>query len=422
MASLSTLTTTTVKPGRGSRWLLLSLLVISVCINYIDRGNLSVAATAVSRDLEIDPQKIGLLLSAFFLTYALFQVVAGWAIDRFNVLWVYTVGFVLWSLATAATGLSSGLITLLCFRLILGIAESVAYPSYSKILVTSFSETERGTANSLIDAGSKLGPALGLMLGAALVGKFGWRGMFIGIGGGSLLWLIPWILAVRAEPDAAKISSDSHGPGFADILREKSAWGTFGGLFCANYAWYFLLTWLPWYLERERHYSVQAMGQFGSLVFWAVAAASIISGWASDRLIAHGFTPNHVRKTFVMSGLGLMCIFLLPAVLVNDRTIALMLLIASGASFGLFSSNVWAVTQTLAGRQAAGKWTGLQNMFGNLAGVIAPFLTGFIVVKTGEFFYAFVAVCAALAIGVACYGWGVRSIEPVSWNNRIENL
>src|SRR5580698_8920952 len=180
------------KRDRG-QWILLALLVLSVTINYIDRGNLSIAASRLSSELQLDPEKIGLLLSSFFWTYAAMQTVAGWLIDRYSVFWIFAGGFFIWSAATALTGLAGGFISLLALRLLLGMGESVAYPAYSKIIAQGFTERHRGLANGLIDLGSKSGPALGLMIGGVIISHYGWRPLFVSVGLISMLWLVPWI-------------------------------------------------------------------------------------------------------------------------------------------------------------------------------------------------------------------------------------
>src|SRR5437879_5812555 len=154
-----------------TQWRVLWLLVFSVCINYIDRGNLSVAAPQLVAEMKLTATQMGLLLSAFFWTYAVCQIVGGWLVDKYDVRWVYGIGFALWSLATAATGLVGGFVSLFVLRLLLGMGEAVSYPSYSKIIAGNFTERYRGIANAWIDAGSKCGPALGNLIGGLLVAK-----------------------------------------------------------------------------------------------------------------------------------------------------------------------------------------------------------------------------------------------------------
>ncbi len=397
------------------QWLLLGLLVASICINYIDRANLSAAAEDLSRELTLDPKRVGVLLSAFFWSYMLFQIPSGWMIDRFNVYWVYAAGYFIWSVATALTGWANSFNVIFGLRLILGLAESVAYPSYSKIIAAGFPEAKRGLPNALIDAGSKLGPFLGLLIGGTIIAKYNWRVMFISIGGVSLLWLIPWCWAVRRGTGHA-VRKHEAGPSFFTIFTKRAAWGTFIGLLGSNYAWYFLLTWLPSYLRRERHFSPEMMATAGSIPFLAVAAASVLGGWLSDRLIHRGSSPTVVRKSFVIGGLvGATLLF--PAAIVQDPDMALILLTSACLFYGLFSSNLWAVTQCLAGTAAAGKWTGIQNTFGNMSGVMAPYFTGWIVAETHEFLWAFVAACGALLLSASSYLVLVGRVEPVDWDS-----
>lgn len=402
---------------RGLEWLVLILLVASVAINYIDRGAMSVAGVALSDELHLKPHELGFLLSAFFWTYACFQIVAGWLIDRYDVRIVLGAGFLIWSLATVFTGLVSGFFSLFALRLLLGVSESVSYPAYSKIIAGGFPESRRGLANALIDVGGKLGPAAGLIAGGLILAGFGWRAVFLSLGLSSLLWLVPW-LAV-----APKLASDSPrkkgygGPGYAAILKKREAWGTLLGLFCSNYAWYFMLTWLPQYLLLERHYSTRAMALIGWLPFCATAAGAMLGGSLSDSWIRAGRSTSRVRNGFCVIGLSGAAVFLLPSAIATGQVLAMSLLILASFFFGLFTSNLWAVTQTLAGVEAAGKWTGVQNGVGNLAGIVAPIVTGFIVETTGNFFLAFVWVCALLVVGALSYLFIVRRVAPVVWKH-----
>src|SRR5262249_28784431 len=150
---------------KSAPWGVVVLLFLSVFINYVDRGNLSVAAPVLAPELSLTPAQLGWLFSSFFWTYSIVQILAGWLVDHYPVAWVYAAGYLLWSVATLATGLADSFAALFLFRLMLGAGESVAYPACSRILATHFSEDQRGRANALVDAGSKAGPALGILLG-----------------------------------------------------------------------------------------------------------------------------------------------------------------------------------------------------------------------------------------------------------------
>jgi sugar phosphate permease len=237
----------------------------------------------------------------------------------------------------------------------------------------------------------------------------------VALGGASLLWLVPWLLSMPRGAGTAAPQEAGTAPSILDILCQRAAPFTALGLFCANYFWFFLLTWLPPYLEKERHFSKTKMAYVGSLAYLLIAISSVVCGHLSDYLIAHGYTANRVRKSFAGMGLGFSAL-VLPVAVLRSETAAIALLLAACVSFGLYSSNNFAITQTLAGPRAAGKWTSFQNGFGNLSGVAAPWFTGWIVERTGQFHLAFVAAAAVVLCGAACYVFGIGPIRPVDWD------
>ena len=399
-----------------SERILLILLTVSIFINYVDRGNLSIAAPLLTQELSMNKTQLGALLSSFFWTYALVQLfgIAGWLTDRFPVGWVLAIGYFLWSAATAATGWIHGFTAFFIMRLILGAGESVAYPCYSKILASDFPQHHRGLANSIIDAGSKMGPALGTLLGGLLMARLGWRWFFIGLGIGSLVWLIPWIKYMPRDRAAESVARHK-GPTLLELLRQRSAWGCFVAHFCGNYYWFFLLTWLPSYLVQERKYSMDGMAVVGSIAYVAIAIATIIAGWWSDRKIAHGRSATFARKMCVCGGL-IGATVIVPVSIIRNETFSITLLLLACMSFGVYTSNNWAITQTLSGPLAAGRWTSIQNGVGNLSGIAAPWLTGFVVEETGAFYLAFVVAAVIALIGAFFWGVIVGPVETVKWS------
>jgi sugar phosphate permease len=195
------------------------------------------------------------------------------------------------------------------------------------------------------------------MIGGILVDGFGWRGLFIGLGLGSLVWIGPWFAWGPRDRSFTTVRT-ADAPSMLEILSKRSAWGTFIGLFFGNYVWYFLLTWLPSYFVQERHFTMKQMAIMGSLPFWGIAVTGLLGGWLSDRWIAKGVSPTRARKTFVVSGL-LLGTLILPATMIQDHVAAMALFMVGSMFFGLYSSNLWTITQTIAGPNAAGKWTGI---------------------------------------------------------------
>ena len=391
------------------------MLVLSVFINYVDRGSLSIAAPLLSGELQLSPSRIGILLSCFFWTYAVVQLFWGWAVDRFDAGAALAIGFVIWSVATVCTGFAMGFASLLGLRLLLGAGESVAYPAYSKILSRHFPAERRGLGNSSIAAGLAAGPAFGTLVGGVLMGAFGWRPFFIVLGLTSLVWLVPWM---RVRPRDAHApphpALESHEPTMGDVLRQRSAWGTFAGLFGFTYQWYFLLAWLPFFLVRERQLSMAEMGTVGGVSYLCFGVASLAAGWLSDRWIGAGRSRTTVRKGFMAGGQAIAAIAIALCAFAGPETSVALLMVAN-AGLGLSVSNLWAITQTLAGPKASGKWTGIENFFGSLAGIASPAVAGFAVEQTGHFSLAFAITAVVGFLGVPAWIYVVGPIEQVRW-------
>lgn len=389
----------------------LFLLALSVFINYVDRGNLSIAAPLLKNELGISASQLGILLAAFFWTYTAMQFVCGWLVDRFDVNRVLAVGYLLWSLATAATGLVHGFAMLLIMRLALGVGESVAFPCCSKILARHLLEHHRGFANGIISGAVKCGPAAGALGAGMLMAHYGWRPVFVGIGLLSLVWLPLWM---KWKPCGETLVESGLCPRVRQILQQRSFWGACAGQFCGVYYHYFMLTWLPFYLVYGRHLSMQSMSKTVALYYLIDAASAIATGWVADFSIRHGFTTTMVRKSAMALGWTIAAIALAGCALAGPYSY-LGWLIVSAVGNGMGISGTFAFSQTLAGSQAVGRWVGLQNGIGNLAGVIGPALTGFIVDWTGQFQDALMLTAGISLLAAISWVFLVGRVERVDW-------
>jgi MFS family permease len=390
----------------------LTLLVGSVFINYVDRGNLSIAAPLLKNELNISASQLGILLSAFFWTYTAMLFICGWFIDRFNPGRVLALGYLVWSVATAATGIVQGFAMLLLMRLILGMGESVAFPCYSKILARHLPEHYRGVANGAIIAGMKLGPAAGTLGAGLLMANYGWRPVFVGIGLLSLAWLPCWMKWMpRAERPAR---ADASSPRVPDILRQRPFWATAAGAFCCAYPLYFTITWLPFYLVHEQHLSLQEMAKIAALFYTVDAAAALATGCIADFWIRRGSSAGVIRKTAMALGWTTAAVGFLGCSSAGPHSYLTWLMVAA-VGLGTGNASIWAFTQTLAGVRAVGRWAGLQNGFGNLAGVIGPALTGFTVDWTGHFQVAIGITAAVCLLGALVWLFLVGEFKEVSW-------
>jgi MFS family permease len=393
------------------------LLAVAVFINYVDRGNLATAAPVVQREFHLSPSQIGILLSAFYWTYAINQLGAGWLAERFRVERVVALGFAIWSVATLLTGLAGGFVTLLALRLLLGLGESVAFPCSSKLLAVHVGIEKRGRANGAIAVGLAAGPAFGTFVGGMILAHFGWRPLFVSLGALSLLWLWPWLTGPVRDLSLVCAPDPVQGPSYVEIIRRRAAIGAALGHFCANYAFYIVISWLPLYLVQERGFSIARMAVLGGAVYLMQAGGAFAAGWGLDRWIRAGATPNRAYKTALVASQTTFALCLVGAVWAPLLASSVFLLLA-GAAFGPTSATLYAVGQTLAGPAASGRWIGFQNCIGNLAGIVGPAITGVMVDRTGHFYTAFALAIAVALIGAVSWIAVVPRIAPLDWTSR----
>lgn len=390
----------------------LALLALAVVFNAADRGSLSVAAPVLAHELGLSNTDLGILLSAFFWVYAPGQILAGSLAERYQPRLVVAAGFLLWALATFATGFAGGFTTILLLRLFLGLGESTLFPAASKLLAQHTPESTRGLANAVFLIGLSIGPAIGTLAGGEILRRFGWQAVFFTFGGISLLWLLPWS---RVALPPATHSSAKPGPGYGAILRKRSAWGMAIGHFCANYMGYFLLTWLPSFLVNDRHLSLHGMAGAGSAIFAAEALSAILAASLADRAIARGAPVDRVRRGLLIGGTAGIAVFMLAAGFASTG-LAIPLLMAAAACRGAQLPSMYAVAQSFAGPRAAGRWMGFENAFANIAGILAPSLTGIAVDATGNYIFAFVLVAAFSVIGVIAWATIIGPVREIDWD------
>jgi MFS family permease len=390
------------------------MLGFAVLLNYVDRGSLATAAPLLQDELALSGAEIGLLLSAFFWVYAPAQLLAGWLVHRFDIRIVLAAGVALWAVATAMTGLASGFASILVLRLVLGLGESVTFPSWQLILARHALEHERGRANGYIGAGQGVGPMLGTLFGGLAMAHFGWRAMFIALGIITLLWIWPWLVTTRRGSFHAAAAQDLPPVSYIEILRRREFVGAALGHFCINYAFYFVITWLPTFLVKAGGFTISQMAVIGGAIYGIYAVSTAIAGAASDRWIRHGGSVTRVRKLFALTSAFGAAVTIACSAYVEPR-VAVWLLGVAGVCFGLSTPTMFAMSATLAGPRAAGRWAGAQNLAGQLAGIIAPVVTGIIIDRTGAFSWAFVVSAAFAVLAMAAWGIVIRRVAAVQW-------
>jgi MFS family permease len=393
---------------------LVVMMAVAMFINYADRGSLSVAAPVLTDQLKLSSSQIGLLLSAFFWSYAAAQPVAGAIAQRYDARWVMAIGLTLWAGATALCGLAASFTALLALRLLVGLGESVIFPANARILAEHAPDHQRGAANGVTLLGQFLGPTGGTLAGALILARFGWPWVFFALGGLSLLWLIPWLTLRLGLTPSRELPTPAPPPSYAALLSQRGLWGASLGQFCYAYTHYLLLTWLPLYLVKGLHYSLAEMGVIGAAIFGVQAVGAVASGWLSDQAIRRGVPTPLARKLAILAGVaGVMVSTGMIGVL--PHTMALPWLFAAGFFNGASSTMVFTIGQTLGGPTAGARWVGVQNMFGQFAGIGAPIVTGFLLERTGSFSITFLTASGLSAAGFLLWTFLVPRIEPVAW-------
>ena len=404
------------------RWILMALLVVAMISCYAHRGALGVAAPFMIRDHRLSPAVMGILLSAFFWSYALMQVPAGWLVDRFGVRWSYGAGYALWSIATVLTGLTRGFAALIASRVLLGIGQATAFPASARAVSNWYEDRTRGIVSAGYLTGVRLGQAMVSAAGAFFLAAYGFKAFFVGLGIISMLWLPPWFSYLRrlegvdSVPGTPPRQTRSRaGATFLQSLalfKHRSVLGIFLGFFAYDYAWFVYVNWLPGYLVLERKFTTAEMGIFSSVPYLAMSIVILLSGFVSDALVRRGIRETTARKTLIVIGLLFGCL-IVPAGLVASRVAAVWLLTISLCGLGIATPNTWTLTQAVCSKRIVGTVSGIQNFGGNLGGILAPALTGYIAHITSSFAIALGITGGILVFGIFCYGLLVKDrVDP----------
>ena len=392
---------------------LVFLIGAAVLLTYVDRGAIGIAAPLMKDELQLSATGFGLAVSAFFWVYAPLCLVTGWLCDRYCVYRLFAAGLALWALSTLLTGIVGGLAMLVVFRLLLGLGESIVFPGASKIIAAQVPATQRGGANAAIAAGIAFGPAVGTLTGGMIMAVYGWRAVFLVFGIVTLVWLLPW-RQVSRPLRSDKLTSPVVEPyPLGRLFRMRALWAMGIGHFATNYTFYFMISWLPLYLVKERGYSIIEMTQLTTLGFVVQGLSALAAGWLSDRLVRGGADEGRLRKA-TLAGAQLLTAAAAIGVYLSQSTLALALwLMLSGMASALLSGNLFAVAQMFAGPRATGSWVGVQNAIGNMAGIIGPIVTGLIVDRLGDYGWAFYIAAGVSVFGAIWWLVGVPRVRAI---------
>jgi sugar phosphate permease len=426
-------------PRRIRRLQTISLALLVVCgtINYLDRGALSVANPAIRADLGVSISEMGLLLSAFAWSYALVQLPVGGLVDRAGPRLLLGIGMTLWSLAQAVGGLVTSFSQFIWARIFLGIGEAPQYPTSARVVSNWFAVRDRGMPTGVFNAASPLGTALAPPLLTLLMLSFSWRWMFVAMGVVGLIGAAIWVLIYR-DPDAVGLSSEEHAyiergaakgaaakTTFAEwrsLFAYRTTWGMILGFFGSVYLNWVFLTWLPGYLEIERHMSTFGTGFAAAIPFFCGFVGCLVAGWFSDVLARRGTSPVRSRKVPVIVAMVGMALFTVPAALVASNVVALACISVVVFLANAASACSWALATVAAPPNRVASLGALQNFGGFLGGALAPIVTGAIAQATHSFIPALLAGAAIAFVSAMIYLFVVRDPIPHQAGAAVERV
>lgn len=389
------------------------LLFLLTAISYIDRTTLSVAAPFIAEEFDVSPVAMGYLFSSFLWTYVLCLIPIGLAVDRWGARTVAAGGVALWSAATVATGLVHSYAAILATRLALGAGESTAYPAGVRVVRDWAPARERGLATAFLNGGSYAGPAFGALMTGWLVAVLGWRWGFVITGAIGFLWLVPWLLWFRSRPPApesealqdslAEAANDAEPApsSLGRLLRQRSVWGMALTQGCAVYTQYLFLTWLPSYLQATKGLNVQSAGLYTAIPYAGSVVLSLAACWLSDRMMTPEGVARGQRRTMVALMLVCSSVVLLTPLADGIGLVTLLITLSLTGIASAISLNFALASDLLHSPRDAGKVAGLLVVGGNVFGILAPIVTGYVIEGTGSYNGAFVIAGALLILGAA---------------------
>lgn len=388
--------------GRA-QWAAVALLMLMGIVNYFDRSTISIANHLVGNDLSLTATEMGLIFAAFSWAYAFAQLPMGVLLDRKGARFILGTALALWSLAQAVCGLANSMVQMLLARISLGIGESPQYIGGVKVVSDWFNVRERGAPTGAFLASTTIGSMIAPPVLTALMGSFGWRGMFMIMGAVGLLLALIWFWLYRdrgsarlASDDLAYFDVNENGTGkitpgeWRNLFAQRTTWGVALGFVGVMYMVLLTLAWLPSYLERERHLSVVSTGWVLTIPYLFATAGMFFSGHLADRLVARNWSPIGSRKLPLCLGLVCGAIFSVPTVFTSDLTMAIASLCATMFFINLAGGSAWGLVSVAAPRHLVASLGSIQNFVGFFGGSFAPLLTGWILDRTHSIAYAFV--------------------------------
>src|SRR4051812_14634644 len=414
------------------RYVVMAMIFVCVAITFLDRGNISLTAPLMSKELGIDAEHMGWILSGFSWTYALFQIPSGWLVDRIRPRYFYPAILILWSIATAFLGLVGTFIGLFLLRLLIGALEAPSYPINNQVVTSWFPDRERAGAIGFYTSAQFIGLAFLQPLLLNLEAVHGWRSVFYTTGLGGMVWGLVWWLCYRNPRDSrankAEVELIESGGGMVDlgsgskqkrpfrwddlftVFKYRKLWGVYFGQFAVTSCQWFFLTWFPTYLITYRHLSVPKTPLYVALPFVAAFVGVQLSGFVSDRILRSGMGLGWARKTPIITGL------LLSASIIGANYVESPELVIAFMSLAFFGNGMasigWSMISHVAPRHLIGLTGGTFNCISNISGIATPLVIGYLA-KGGNFAPGLTYIAVVALMGALAYIFVIGEVKRV---------
>lgn len=397
------------KVNRATTQVLL-LLCVMYFITYIDRVNVSTAAAGFGKEFGLSKTQIGFVFSAFAYPYLVFQIIGGWLADKYGARRTLMICALIWALATILTGLVGGFISLIAARMLLGLGEGATFPAATRAMANWTEPSKRGFAQGITHAFARIGNAVAPPLVVGLIALTDWRGSFVVLGIGSLIWVVWWSWYFKDNPaQHPSITKEEMAvlPPYGLFKdRPKVPWGPLMKrmmpvtlvYFCYGWTLWLFLSWIPQYFLHNYAMDLKKSALFSAGVFFAGVVGDALGGVVSDRILRQTGSLVRARRDTVVFGMLGALASLLPLLFIHDVVIAAVCL-SLGFFFAEFTIGpMWSIPMDIAPR-FSGTASGMMNTGSALAAIISPVVGGFIIDKTGNWELPFIGSMVLMLIG-----------------------
>ena len=421
-------------------WVALVIFLL-VVINFMDRMALSVAAKPLAAEFNFNSVQLGYLFSAFLWTYVLCLVPLGLLNEKVKPKAMVGAAMAVWSVAGVLRGAVNGYVGLIVTRLLMGAGEAATFPACGRVIRDWFPERERGVVTALFNGGCQAGAAIGALITAALVGWIGWRAPFAMLGILGLVWTVFWFAWYGASKDVkwlpkaerqmltealgADESREQANPAASSLLyllSHSSIWGITLTQACLVYTAFLFLSWLPMFLETSRHLTDMQMGYLTAAPYLLTVALSVFIAHISDRALSTADIKRGRRRNFVAVS-AIMALFILLATVVTNiwALLVVLTLVLTGAAGGA-GLNFTLASDIIENPRDVPTVFALTALGGNLFGLAAPIITGYLIRGAGGYGLAFHVAAGLLLCGLVLTLTLTRKSVPSQHSARLTEL